>query len=492
MYTATQHAKHKTEVHMMSAATRINTAFNRSLAAIPRHLMKAGLLGCLMIASQVYAASPVTHYEYDANGNLTKVTDGLGHATSYSYDKLNRRSTMLDANAKQTQYGYNAIDQLTTVQDPKGLTTTYTYDGLGNLLQQVSPDTGTTIKTYDDYGNVLTSTDAKGQITQYSYDALNRLTQITYHDNSQVTYVYDQGTNGLGRLSSITDSIGTISYGYDGRGHIVVEVRAIGGVNYQTDYTYNSAGQLTEVIYPSGRALSFTLDSLGRISQIDTVKAGASSTLVSNIQYQPFGPLHSLQFGNNTSYTRQYDTDGRIVSYTLGSQVVTLGYDDASRIQTINEGTLSRSYGYDALDRLTGYIDPSTSHSYDYDDNGNRTNKMVGTNNHPYTYAANNNRLASAEGKIYTYDANGSPINDNLNQYTYDTRGRLVQATTSGGTYHYGINALGQRVQKAKDAETGTVYHYDLNGHLIAESDAAGQVQKEYIYLYDMPLAVMK
>jgi YD repeat-containing protein len=492
MYTATLSAKHKTEVHMMSAATRINTAFNRSLAAIPRHLIKTGLLSCLIMAGQAYAASPVTHYEYDANGNLTKVTDGLNHATSYSYDRLNRRSTMLDANAKQTQYGYNAIDQLTTVQDPKGFTTTYTYDGLGNLLQQVSPDTGTTIKTYDDYGNVLTSTDAKGQITQYSYDALNRLTQIIYHDNSQVTYVYDQGTNGLGRLSSITDSLGTISYGYDTRGHIILEVRNIGGVNYQTDYTYNSAGQLNGVIYPSGRLLAFTLDSLGRISQIDTVKDGTSSTLVSNIQYQPFGPVQSLQFGNNTSYTRQYDTDGRIASYTLGSQVVTLDYDDASRIQSINEGSLTRSYSYDVLDRLTHYTDPSTTHSYDYDDNGNRTSRTVGTSGHPYTYAANNNRLTTAEGKSYTYDANGSPTNDSLNQYTYDTRGRLIQATTSGGTYHYGINALGQRVQKVKDSETGTVYHYDLNGHLIAESDATGNVQKEYIYLYDMPLAVMK
>lgn len=477
---------------MMNIPIRINTAFNRSLAAIPRHLMKAGLLSCLMMASQTYAVSPVTHYEYDANGNLTKATDGLNHATSYGYDRLNRRSSMLDANAKQTQYGYNAIDQLISVQDPKGFTTSYTYDGLGNLLQQASPDTGTTTKTYDDYGNVLTSTDAKGQTTTYSYDALNRLTSITYHDNTQVTYVYDQGLNGLGRLTSITDSVGTINYTYDERGHITIEVRAIGGVNYQTDYTYNSAGQLNGVIYPSGRALSFTLDNLGRISQIDTVKGGVSSTLVSNIQYRPFGPIQSLQFGNNTSYTRQYDTDGRIASYTLGSLVVSLSYDDASRIQTINEGSLTRSYGYDALDRLTGYTDPSSSHSYDYDANGNRTDRSIGANSHPYTYAANNNRLASAEGKTYTYDANGSPTNDGLNQYQYDTRGRLVQATTTSGTYHYGINALGQRVQKVKDAATGTVYHYDLNGHLIAESDAAGAVQKEYIYLYDMPVAVMK
>ena len=40
----------------------------------------------------------------------------------------------------------------------------------------------------------------------YAYDALNRVTLITFHDGSRQAYAYDQGANGIGRLSSITET----------------------------------------------------------------------------------------------------------------------------------------------------------------------------------------------------------------------------------------------------------------------------------------------
>ena len=455
----------------------------------------------LALTAPAHATPPITNFEYDANGNLTKVTDGLNHATVNTYDKLNRRTSSTNANTGLSQYAYNAIDQMTQVTDPKNLITVYNYDGLSNLNQQVSPDTGTTANTYDASGNVLTSTDAKGQVTHYTYDSLNRVTLITYHNNATITYGYDQGTNGLGRLTSITDSntsIGTINYAYDARGRILTETRVIGGISYATGYSYNTAGQLTGMAYPGGRTLTYTLDSLGRMSQVSTTKNSLTQTLAGNIQYRPFGPTQSLQFGNNTPYSRQFDSDGRITSYTLGTQVIGLNYDAASRINSTTETQTPanvKNYGYDPLDRLTSYTDLNSNQAYSYDANGNRTSLTIGASNYAYNYPSTSNRLTSTAGpspaKTYTYDANGSPTTDNINQYSYDTRGRLTQAITATGTYNYGINALGQRVQKIKSA-TGTVYHYDLQGHLIAETDTTGVVKQEYVYLYDMPLAVLK
>ena len=66
----------------------------------------------------------------------------------------------------------------------------------------------------------------------------------------------------------------------------------------------------------------------------------------------------------------------------------------------------------------------------------------------------------------------------------------MVQAVSSLGTTTYQVNALGQRVRKTNTLGD-TVYHYDRGGRLIAESTAAGVVKREYLYLGDIPLAVV-
>jgi hypothetical protein len=53
------------------------------------------------------------------------------------------------------------------------------------------------------------------------------------------------------------------------------------------------------------------------------------------------------------------------------------------------------------------------------------------------------------------------------------------------------VNNLGQRIRKTS-SQADLVYHYDSQGRLIAESSATGTVQQEYIYLGDIPVAVLK
>jgi YD repeat-containing protein len=74
---------------------------------------------------------------------------------------------------------------------------------------------------------------------------------------------------------------------------------------------------------------------------------------------------------------------------------------------------------------------------------------------------------------------------------SYDTRGRMIQAVSAIGTTNYQVNSLGQRIRKA-NTQGDTVFHYDKEGRLIAESSPAGTVQKEYIYLGDIPVAVIQ
>jgi YD repeat-containing protein len=438
------------------------------------------------------AQSPSISYEYDANDNLTKVTDALAHVTRYSYDALNRRSGITDPETGLTRLGYDGLDQLNLVTDPRNLTTRYTVDGAGNQTALASPDTGNTTRTYDEAGNLKTSVDAKGQTTSYQYDVLNRLTSIIYADASSVAYRYDQGDYAKGRLMQIVDASGSTEYSYDLQGRVTREVRSIAGQPATTEYRYDTAGRLAGIGYPSGRSVEYQRDVVGRISSISTTREGVQQMLVSQVEYQPFGPVRLLTFGNGKSSARSQDLDGRTTSFTLNGQRQAISHDAASRVTAINDAgnpLNNVSYGYDSLDRLTTFLTPETGGTYAYDAVGNRITKSSGAADTTYAYAADSNRLTQVRGSPVSTDANGSIVASSSAQFSYDARGRLVSASTAIGVVQYQINGLGQRVQKI--TPTGaTIFYYDLEGKLIGER--SGQNATDYVYLGDLPVAVVR
>ncbi len=452
------------------------------------------------LVQEIGAASQTTAYTYDNQGNVTQIDGplaGTGDVTVNAYDALNRLVQITDPLSGVVAYGYNGVDQLASVTDPRSLVTSYSYDGLNNLNQQVSPDTGTTANTYDAAGNLLTSTDAKGQVTTYTYDTLNRVTSITYQGGVVHSYAYDQGTNGKGRLTQITEPNSLTDYAYDVHGRLLSETRTINGVPYVTAYAYDSAGRMTGMTYPSGRQVTYTLDALGRIQAVATTKDSETQTVVSSVAYRPFGPSSGHTFGNGQTYSRGFDQDGRIASYTLATQSIAVGYDPASRITSLTDTVTpvnTNTYAYDTLDRLTGFTGPSTSQGYTFDAVGNRLTRTVGANTDTYAYSGSSNRLASISGttnRSYSYDANGSTTADTARSFAYDSRGRLVQATGVGGSTTYQVNSVGQRIRKT-NTQGDTIYHYDAQGRLISETSASGTPQREYIYLGDAPVAVIQ
>lgn len=417
----------------------------------------------------------ITQFGYDTQGNLTTVTDPLSHLTTNYFDPLNRVFKVRDPAANDTLYGYDGLDALVQLTDPRSLVTTYTMDGLGRLGTQVSPDTGTTAFTYDAGGNVLTKTDAKSQQTQYVYDEINRVTSITFSDGAKQEFGYDAGTYGVGHLTSITEknasnvTISLTALTYDQKGRITSDARTVNGVTYTTGYSYDSYGRLSGLSYPvTGRTVSYSFDGLGRISQVTTTKSGVAQTILSSAIYQPFGVAKGWTFGNAQTYARAVDQDGRISSYTLGSNTFNIRFDDASRIICISQTTC-----------------PSAT----------PTPTPISSSTDAYTYDTASNRIATltpagSSTRNFTLDANGSTTSDGVNSFAYDTKGRMSQSTAGAITTTYQVNALGQRIRKTNSTED-TVYLYDLTGKLIAEGTAGGAITKEYVYLHDIPVAVI-
>lgn len=450
------------------------------------------------LKKSIGAQGQTTLYGYDSNDNLTSVTDALNQTSSSGYDALNRLTSNTNSLLKVTQYQYDANDNLKKVSDPRNVATQYVYDGLGNQLQTLSQDTGTTTNTFDAAGNLLTSTDARGQATTYIYDALNRVTQISFSSGSPITFTYDTGTYGVGHLTGMSDETGSTAWTYTNDGRVASKTQTIGTVSQTTNYVYNVRGQLVTMTYPSGNALTFLYNAAGQLARITLLN---QAIILKGASYTPFHEVKSWIFGNNQTYQRSFDQDGRVTQYPLSGSLRSLSYDATDRITdyTHTDTTLNQHFVYDAVDQLTGFTRNSAVLNYAYDSNGNRLKKTTQTTASfvtDYSYAAASNRLLSiattgAPTLNVSYDTAGNTLDDGKNTYVYNARGRLVQATSTAGTTQYSINGLGQRVRKVT-ASGETWFVYDEAGHLLGEYTSAGVPIQETVYLGDKPVAVIK
>lgn len=445
-------------------------------------------------------------YTYDANGNRLSSTDALGNSTRYAYDPLNRVTQTIDAANGSTSYGYDGQDHLIRVTDARNLTTRYSYNGLGDLLAQSSPDTGNIQYSYNEAGQQSSRTNNASQTTTISRDALGRPTAVTYADGRVVSYVYDQNANGQGRLSRVYDSLGgtqqsEVSWTYDAQGRVLTRTQRTGAApnqkSYMLSYQYNSSGQLTQLTTPSGRVLSYTYDSQGRVQGLSQ----NGSTVLNAIQYRPFGAVQGWTWGNGQGHLRNYDQNGRLDTLTVGNNVKDLAYDAASRLIGISDlitPAQSSTYGYDNVNRINSYARNTETRSWAYDAVGNRTAQSIGTATENYSYSNTSNQLVSknhssdsSQNRSYSYTSTGHTQADTRNSYSYDARERLVSVSVAGGaSAGYTLNPLGQRVQKIVNG-VATHFIYDDSGNLVAEADNSGTINREYLYLGNVPVAYL-
>jgi len=130
---------------------------------------------------------------------------------------------------------------------------------LGDLTQQASPDTGVTTNAYDSGGNLATSTDARDSAATYTYDALNRVATASFSSGSTtdqvLTYGYDAGTYGKGRLTGVSDADHALSWTYDEQGRVLTATQAVGSISKTTSYAYVN-GLRQSMTTPSGQVIT--------------------------------------------------------------------------------------------------------------------------------------------------------------------------------------------------------------------------------------------
>jgi RHS repeat-associated protein len=421
-----------------------------------------------------------TNYVYDPNGNQVSSITPLGSLTQTQYDAADRVINQTAPDGGKTLTNYDSRNNVVSVTDPLGHVTAYTYDGLGNRMSLSSPDTGLTTYEYDSSGNVSGTTDARGVRTTHVYDALGRLTSSRFGvgsaDELLVEYVYDEGSGGIGHLTTSRTPTSVVHFGYDALGRVAVESQTSPSLPARTtSYTY-LGGHLASLTYPSGLIVAYQYDTDGNVL---AVTAGGTS-VVDNATSTPMGTLESYTSVGGRVVTRKHDLNGQVVSTTLDPNGA--GQYDAS------------SYEYDLNGRLVKAVGANT-YAYLYDPIGNRLSFSQNGVTTAYRYDAASNKLVAVSDAVggiesYSYDPRGNTITRGSDRFDYDIRGSLRRSAVVS-PLQYEADGLGRRIATSDGSSTLSYAYtdgYRVLGLYTQPSDAID----ETIYVGDLPVALAK
>jgi len=149
---------------------------------------------------------------------------------------------------------------------------------------------------------------------------------------TNVTYTYDStsgGNYGKGLRTGMTDALGTTSYKYDTRGRLIEENRTIDSDNYTTQFAYDGAGRITNIIYPTGENVTQSYNGRGFPYSLSGSIAG---DLVNSTLYNNLGLPTEINLNNGLNTTFGYwDTGG---TYDTSSSY----YGHLWKIKTVPSG----------------------------------------------------------------------------------------------------------------------------------------------------------
>lgn len=477
------------------------------------------------LRTSVGAGSQTWTYGYDKTSNGVSVTDPRSNVLQRTFDPLNRLIRETDEETAQVNLTRNGKDEITVYSDPRALTTSYVRNGFGDIIQRVSPDSGTAVYEYNALSKVTKITDGRGVVTNLTYDNAGRVLTKQYPaaTSENITFTWDSttgGNKGKGRITRIDDASGSIERRYDALGRLVQDTKTTATRIYTLSYGYDADGGVSQITYPSGRIVTYTRDSVGRVSGVTTKKDASSATvtLASSVAYQPFGPLQSMTYGNGLSlwktFTSDYLLDLLLVEDTSIPQDIIKRFhtrtDDINLTNIWDEVQSSRneSYWYTGTNRLQNADGPWGSLTYYYDEVGNRTYEILTqgstTTEKVFGYPWDSNRLgsvtqASSTLRTFTHDGAGNITADDragtVYNYRYNNRGRIDRVsvgTQARSDFVYdALERLASRTTQNMTPAGTTHYAYDQQGHLLVEASNSGNTVREYIWLDDMPLAVV-
>ena len=466
-----------------------------------------------------------TQTVYDHMGNISSVTDPKGVTTTYTYDKMGNMTKVTNGLNQSTSYEYDSFGNVTKQTLPGGGVTTYTYDTLGRLNVETDALNKSRYVSYYKFDErPLKSKDKSGNVTQYTYDTVALtytagLLRSKTIGGTTISYTYDHWLN----IAEINDGGEITSYTYTGNNLLHTKTTPDGKT---ITYEYDKAKNVDKVTDYSGKVTNYSYDNANRLALVwgDGVNIsyqyGNAQGLVSRVTYGSDSDTQEYTYNNAGeitqvtrtigSYTRPYnyvyDDNGNMLSEALGTTILNeYEYDALNRIKfSKDESHVETEYSYDVNGNIIykEMTHPSAG-SYTLSDGGESfTFTNIAQHTEIMTYNAQNQMLTRAERVYgdyngvsssagaedsYEYTGNGSlskkreQINNvYIKEYVYNAREQLTSYKESGalkGSYTY--DAEGYRASKTVGGVT-TRFYWD-RGFTCNESDGTNFTAKNTI-----------
>ncbi|MEU0914591.1 RHS repeat-associated core domain-containing protein [Streptomyces althioticus] len=397
-----------------------------------------------------------TKYVHNADGEVTKVTDPLGHSRHATY---------------KNHLTQTAIDAMGTGADGTGgNTTTYGWDSRNNALSQKLPLGATaSVSAYQ----TIAGTDLPNDFTT----ADGRKDSFKYDTNGNTMSVTTSGTAGATREYTYNDATPDCG-GFEGQ-----RCTAKDGNGKVTSFEYDTKGNLIKVKPPAPLGeTTYTYDALGRV---ETAKDGRGITTV--YVYDTRDRVREVSSTNST-VTYSYDGDGNVKARTDASGTTTWEYDKLNREKrrTLQNGAQT-AFAYTPGGEVDYYTDPT------------------GTTDYTWDAAGRLDYLTAPDGKKtdFDYDNNGKRTKTvypggTTQSVTIDDNGRPEKIRTTSGTqtfidlaYSY-KNTAGKDTTKIRTRTDNLTkytitYTYDSQDRLTyaLEADSAGARKASWLYCFD-------
>ena len=397
--------------------------------------------------------------DYDALGNVLRLTDLTGVSTWYLYDADGRKVGAIDGTGALTEYVYDNASQITeTIGYAARVNTALLVDGNGKpsnpSLASVRPTFNAATDqrswvVYDAAGRISQTINATGTVTQFAYDGAGRTTSVC-------TFATAVNVSSFGAapafqfVSSAAGDRVSRNY-YDGDGHLV---GSLDPDNFLTVYQVDAAGQQTVTIRYATRSPAVTAQStLAQLVPAASTSDQRTVTLYS-MEGLVTGKIDALGTLTQYVYNPRHTVDHVTRYATSVGTAIAAGAAVDSIKPSASAADTTTSYVYDANDRVTSQTDPAgivTTFTYD-----------------------------SATDELLSSTTASSRPEATTTQSRYDAMGRAVQELDAVGS----ALTVGQTPAQidAIWAQRAVSITYDLAGRKASLKDAGGNVT---LYFYD-------